>query len=331
MSEAKRQCAESSISSHTGLLALAPQEPTIGSARALSMRNSLIPDTCKYAIVTPVRDEEKFVEQTIRAVVNQTVKPVEWVIVDDGSTDATGQILDRYASQVPWIRVVHRNNRGFRKSGAGVVEAFYEGYKAVQSRDWDFIVKLDGDLTFTSDYFQKMFEQFEKAPRLGIGGGTIYNASNGTQTLEEGPRFHVRGATKIYRRECWEAIQGLHVAPGWDTIDEVKANMLGWQTETFRQLQILQHRPTGKAEGWWRDRVKNGKAYYTAGYHPLFFAAKFLYRLASRPYVIGSVAMCYGFLSGYVGGAVRINDPALVRYLRREQMKRLLGRKTIWK
>jgi len=300
-------------------------------AEPTTARESVIPTTSKYVIVTPVRDEEQFVEQTIRSVVNQTVQPAEWVIVDDGSTDATGQLLDRYASQIPWIRVIHRPNRGFRKSGGGVIEAFYEGYNSSRCTDWDFIVKLDGDLTFKSDYFQKVFEQFEREPRLGIAGGMISNAVNGTLKLEEGPRFHVRGATKIYRRDCWEAIQGLHVAPGWDTIDEVKANMLGWQTETLPQLPIQQHRPTGNAEGWWRDRVKNGKAYYTAGYHPLFFAAKFLYRMAARPYVIGSVAMCYGFLSGYVGGAVRINDPAFVRYLRREQMKRLLGRKTIWK
>ena len=294
------------------------------------MRESATPNSCKYIIVTPVRDEEKFVEKTISSVVNQTVQPAEWVIVDDGSTDATGDILDRYASQIPWIRVVHRSNRGYRKSGGGVVEAFYEGYNSSRCADWNFVVKLDGDLSFQSDYFQRLFEQFEREPRLGIAGGTIFNEIDGKAKLEKNPRFHVRGATKIYRRECWESIQGLFVGQGWDTIDEVKANMLGWQTETFPQFQLLQHRPTGKAEGWWSGRVKNGKAYYTAGYHPLFIAAKFLYRLMVPPYVLGSVAMCYGFLSGYLGGAARIDEPALIRYIRHEQIRRLLGRKSIW-
>src|ERR1700735_1006795 len=284
-----------------------------------------------YLIVTPVRDEERFVELTIRSVVNQTVQPIEWVIVDDGSTDATGQILDRYAREIEWIHVVHRSNRGFRKSGGGVVEAFYDGYKASTSAKWDFVVKLDGDLTFEEDYFEKIFDYFQKQPTLGIAGGTICNTVDGVVKVEACPRFHVRGATKIYRRECWEAIEGLHVAPGWDTIDEVKANMLGWRTETFPELQLLQHRSTGKAEGWWRDRVKNGRAYYISGYHPLFFVAKFFYRLAARPYIVGSVAMCYGFLSGYFGGATRIDDPGLIRYLRQEQMKRLSGRKSIWR
>jgi hypothetical protein len=175
-----------------------------------------------------------------------------------------------------------------------------------------------------------VFEQFEKTPRLGIAGGEIRSAANGTHTVEKNPLFHVRGATKIYRRECWEDIQGLYVAPGWDTIDEVKANMHGWLTQTFPELELRQFRPTGMAEGWWRDRMKNGRAYYIAGYHPLFFAAKFVFRLTKQPYVLGAVAMCFGFLSGYFGGAVRIDDPAFVSYLRQEQMKRLLGRETIW-
>lgn len=300
-------------------------------AENLDLAQKTVQRAHKYVIVTPVRDEEQFIEQTIRSVVGQTAKPTEWVIIDDGSKDATARILDEHAKQIPWIRVIHRKDRGFRKSGGGVIEAFYDGFNALNCRDWNFIVKLDGDLTFAEDYFESLFSEFDKEPRLGIGGGVISNSLNGTVIPERGPRFHVRGATKIYRRECWEAIRGLHVAPGWDTIDEVKANMFGWKSETFPQAELVQHRPTGKAEGWWRDRVKNGKAYYTAGYHPVFFAVKFLYRLTRRPYVVGATAMCCGFLSGYLGRASRINDAEFVRYLRRQQMNRLLRRQTIWR
>lgn len=285
----------------------------------------------KYVIVMPVRDEEKFVDQTICSIIKQTMKPIECVIVDDGSTDATGQILDRYASQIPWIRVIHRKNRGFRQAGGGVIEAFYEGYSSLICTDWNFVVKLDGDLTFESDYFERLLDEFRRHPGLGIAGGTICNVVNGKLELEENPRFHVRGATKVYRRECWEAIRGLHVAAGWDTIDEAKANMLGWKTETFPHIRLRQHKPTGSAEGWWRDRVKNGKACYAAGYHPLFFVAKLVYRLTRRPYVVGSIATCCGFLSSYLGNAVRINDQALIRYVRREQLRRLFGSETIWR
>jgi len=233
----------------------------------------------RYVIITPVRDEEEHVATIIESVSRQSIHPAEWVIVDDGSTDRTGDIIDRNAAQFPWIRVIHRSNRGFRKSGGGVVEAFYDGYNALQCNDWDFIVKLDGDLTFSPDYFQKCFERFSAQPRLGIGGGSIYHDVDGELKLEENPRFHVRGATKIYRRACWYAIDGLWTDAGWDTVDEAKANMLGWKTCAFDELQVLHHRPTGAADGRMRDRVKHGVACYVSGYHPLFVAASCLYRL----------------------------------------------------
>jgi len=309
-----------------------PPMPTFDRASASPTGNlSMKPAPIGYVIITPVRDEEKFVEGTIKAVIGQTVRPMEWVIVDDGSTDHTGEIIDDYASRIPWIHAVHRKNRGHRKSGGGVIEAFYDGYNALQNRSWDFVVKLDGDLTFAHDYFEKIFNRFDEQQDLGVAGGIISNAVDGTLRLEAGPRFHVRGATKIYRRQCWEAIEGLHLAPGWDTIDEVKANMFGWRSQTFPELQLQQHRPTGTADGWWKDRAKNGRAYYVAGYHPLFFAAKFFYRMSKPPYVVGAVAMGCGFLSGYFGAAKRINDPRLVKYLRHQQINRLLGRKTVWR
>jgi poly-beta-1,6-N-acetyl-D-glucosamine synthase len=135
----------------------------------------------KYVVITPVRDEEKHMEATIEAVAGQTIRPTEWVIVDDGSSDRTGEIIDKYVEKFPWISVVHRSNRGFRKSGGGVVEAFYDGYDRLHSNDWDFIVKLDGDLTFSRTYFEKCFEHFEGDPKLGVGGGEIYHDVGGVR------------------------------------------------------------------------------------------------------------------------------------------------------
>jgi poly-beta-1,6-N-acetyl-D-glucosamine synthase len=285
----------------------------------------------RYVIVTPIRDEEKFIEATIASVQAQTLLPAEWVIVDDGSTDRTGEIIDRYASQFPWIRVVHRENRGFRKSGGGVMEAFYDGFKALRCREWDFVVKLDGDLSLQPTYFEKCFEHFESDPKLGIGGGDIYHELGGVQKLEATPKFHVRGATKIYRRACWEAIDGLWRAPGWDTIDEVKANMLGWKTYSFGELKIAHHRLTGTAEGLLRDRIKHGVACYVSGYSPLFVIASCASRLVKKPYVAGSAAIAYGFLKGYCVRMPRVNDKQLIKYLRAQQLRRLCGLKTIWK
>jgi biofilm PGA synthesis N-glycosyltransferase PgaC len=285
----------------------------------------------KYVIVTPVRDEEKHIEATIEAVSDQTIRPTEWVIVDDGSSDRTGDIIDRHAAQLPWISVVHRSNRGFRKSGGGVVEAFYDGYNSLHCNDWDFVVKLDGDLSLAGTYFEKCFEYFESDPKLGVGGGEIYHDLGGVQTLEPNPKFHVRGATKIYRRACWEAIGGLLRAPGWDSIDELKANMLGWKSYSFEELHVVHHRLTGSADGAVRDRVKHGVACYISGYHPLFVAASCFRRFFQKPYVIGSAAMCYGFLKGYFTGIARVDDAPLIKYLRTQQLRRLCGLETIWK
>jgi glycosyltransferase involved in cell wall biosynthesis len=253
------------------------------------------------------------------------------VIVDDGSTDQTGEILDRVAAQLPWIRVIHRTNRGFRESGGGVVEAFYDGYNALQCNQWDFIVKLDGDLTFAPEYFERCFEYFGRDPDLGIGGGEIYHNIAEKLQLEENPRFHVRGATKIYRRSCWEAIGGLWPAPGWDTIDEVKANMLGWKTYAFADLHLFHHRFTGTADGLMQDRVKHGKVCYVSGYHPLFVLASSLHRIRRKPYLIGSVAVLYGYLKAYLTRAPRVEDPSYLAYIRTQQLRRLLGMETIWR
>jgi biofilm PGA synthesis N-glycosyltransferase PgaC len=285
----------------------------------------------KYVIVTPVRDEEKYIVTTVQSVASQTILPTEWIIVNDGSSDRTGDILDRYAVQFPWIRVIHRVNRGFRKSGGGVVEAFYDGYRAIRPDDWEFVVKLDGDLTLSPDYFEKCFEHFNEQPKLGIGGGTICHEVGSELKVEPNPKFHVRGATKIYRRACWEAIGGLWSAPGWDTIDEAKANMLGWKSDTFGELRLVHHRTTGSADGLLRDRIKHGLACYICGYHPLFLAVSCLYRIVQKPYLIGSFAICYGFVKGYVKHVPRVNDAGLIGYLRAQQLRRLCGLQTIWK
>jgi glycosyltransferase involved in cell wall biosynthesis len=285
----------------------------------------------RYVIVTPVRDEEAHLEMTIASVSAQTIRPVEWVIVNDGSTDRTGEIIDRNAAQLPWIRGVHRPNRGFRKAGGGVVEAFYDGYNALRCEDWEFIVKLDGDLSFSPDYFIRCFEHFREEPLLGIGGGDIYHKFGRELKLQANPKFHVRGATKIYRRACWEAIGGLWSAPGWDTIDEVKANMLGWKTYSFDELRLIHHRFTGAAEGLVRDCVKHGMVCYICGYHPLFLVASCFFRLARKPFILGSFAIAYGFLKCHFTHTVQVNDSKLIHYLRTQQLRRLCGLKTVWK
>lgn len=286
----------------------------------------------RYIIITPVRNEEANLRDTIASVAEQTIRPVRWVIVNDGSTDATGRIADEAMRKFDWIRVVHRPDRGFRHSGGGVVEAFYDGFQLVKNEAWDFLAKLDGDLSFAPDFFEKCFQVFEADPKIGIGGGEICVKIEGKVQVESkgDPAFHVRGATKIYRHDCWQAIGGLLRETGWDTYDEVKANMLGWKTRTFDGLPLIHHRETGGADGTWKNWVKNGRANYIVGYHPLFMFFKCVRRLFERPYFIVSAGLWYGFMMGYFSRVPRHQEPEVVRYLRREQLRRLMFKSSIW-
>ncbi|MBW2245333.1 MAG: glycosyltransferase family 2 protein [Deltaproteobacteria bacterium] len=285
----------------------------------------------RYVIVSPVRDEAENIEATIESVIGQTLLPAEWIIVNDGSSDRTGEIVERAIADYPWIHVVHQPDRGYRAAGSGVMEAFYAGYESITRTDWDFLVKLDGDLHFESDYFEHCLKNFDAEPGLGIGGGVIYNMINGVEVLERHPRFHVRGATKIYRRECWEAIGGLVKQPGWDTLDEVHAHELGWVTRSFYDNRLVQLRYTGDAAGQWKNWVKNGRACYVVGYHPLFILARAFMRLFKRPFLVASVGILWGFVHAAMTGAEKIAPPNVVRYLREQQLRRLVGMSSIWK
>lgn len=285
----------------------------------------------KYVVITPARDEAEHLERTIRSVVAQTVRPTQWIIVNDGSCDETADIIDRFALQYPWITARHRPNRGYREPGGGVVKTFYDGYEQIHVQDWEMLVKLDADLSFDSDYFERCILEFDRDPRLGIGGGAIYHENHGELVLEKNPAFHVRGATKMYRRTCWDALGGLVQAPGWDTIDELKANMLGWSTRSFLDLRVSHSRFTGAAEGAWRDCIKNGRANYITGYHPLFMIVKCLRRLVKSPYLLGSIGLMWGFVSSYWKDSPRIGDARLLRYTRNQQLRRLFLQESIWK
>jgi glycosyltransferase involved in cell wall biosynthesis len=286
----------------------------------------------RFIVITPVRNEEQYLPRTIASMCLQTLKPSRWVLVDDGSEDKTGELVEAAATQHPWISVVRRQDRGFRQAG-GVVAAFHDGYALVANDTWDYVVKLDGDLSFAPDYFQNCLREFDADPKLGIAGGTICKLENGAMTPEfkVEPPFHVRGATKIYRRDCFEAIGGLMPAPGWDTVDQLKANMLGWRTRAFSHIHLVHLRPTGAAYGSWKDAVKNGLANYITGYHPLFMATKCLRRMVRKPCDVEGPGLWFGFIQGYLQRIPQVEDRTMIRYLRQQQWRALTFRSNLWR
>jgi glycosyltransferase involved in cell wall biosynthesis len=302
----------------------------------------------RYVVISPVRDEAQYLDETIRCVVEQTVRPMRYILVNDGSSDATLEIIERWAAQYPWILPVHRPDakrngtrsmeesasqldRGKRAREAKEILAFYHGYEHLNQSGWEYIVKLDGDLGFEADYFERCFAEFEKDSKLGVGGGVICHLLDNELVEEQNPQFHVRGATKIYRRACWEAIGGVTRGAGWDTLDEVKANMLGWKSRSFSQLQVIHYRFTGAANGKWQNAVKKGEWNYISGYHPLFMAVKCLKHVFKRPYFEGAAGLLYGFMLAKMKKVPRIDDVRLIRYVQDQQLRRLTFRETIWR
>ena len=285
----------------------------------------------KYVIVTAARDEEKYIGKTIESIVAQTLLPAAWIIVDDGSADKTSDIVSSYACKYPWIKLVCRERRQQRQYGGGELDAFYHGLAELGNQEWNFLVKLDADVSFEKDYFELCFRHFEYNPKLGIGGGKVLNNMQGKLIFESQPRFHVRGATKIYRKECWLAIGGIKKTPGWETLDEVMANMLGWQTYTFDEPSLIHHRITGASVGEFRSYVDCGIGSYFVGYHPLFLLARSAKLLFNKHCIKSAAGLLYGFLRGYLKGRPPIVGKEVIRYVSRQQLNRLFFRETIWK
>lgn len=285
----------------------------------------------RYAIVSPVRNEERYVRQTLESVVAQRETPVAWVIVDDGSTDDTAAIVREYASRSDFIRLVSNACEDNPKPAdrllwAAEVVAFNTGLREIDLGGVDYIVKLDGDLAFGPEYFSSLMDEFEADPSLGMAGGYCYQVAGGKRRMEWNPESHVRGPTKMYRTECFEQIGGIPCVYAWDALDEIKAQMAGWRTRSFA-LPVDHLKPTGTVGGLMRARVRQGIGAYLLGYHPAFVLARSARLAMAPPRVLGGLAFVAGFVQAVAERPARIADVATIAYLRDQQMARL---RNIW-
>jgi len=205
--------------------------------------------TARYVVISPVRDEAEFLPRTVDAIAAQAIRPLKWVIVNDGSKDQTCKIAQAAATAHPWIEVVNRADRGDRLVGPGVIDAFYDGYSRLSGLGYDYLCKLDGDITFGKTYFQYLIGLFNQQPGLGLASGKVYLPISGKLVEERTIDQHVAGQVKFYRRECFEQIGGLVREVMWDVIDEHRARMAGWRTRSFRddELAIVHHRLMGSS------------------------------------------------------------------------------------
>jgi glycosyltransferase involved in cell wall biosynthesis len=278
----------------------------------------------KYVIITPAHNEEAYIRFTLDSVVTQTVKPDQWIIVDDGSTDNTAKILQEYVERYPWIKQVNLPGDGSRELGVRVVQVFYEGFKLIES-EYDFIVKLDADLSFASDYFEHLLQKFTEESQLGIAGGVLYIPVKNQWRLEKVPVDHVRGATKVYRKACFDEIGGLPRVNGWDGIDEWRAQMKGWKTHSYNELIVHHFRPTGFSYGKWRRYTKEGEDVFFLGYPWLVVLVRSLYRcLSERPSLVRGIGTFWGYLLSWLSHKPRFDDEEVISYMRRKQIRRIV-------
>jgi poly-beta-1,6-N-acetyl-D-glucosamine synthase len=286
----------------------------------------------RFVLLSPCRNEEQFMRHTLESVVRQSVPPATWVIVDDGSTDRTPQILAEYAARYPFIRVVRREDRGRRAVGPGVVEAFYAGLAGVQLADYAYLCKLDMDLELPETYFERVIEAMERDPSLGNFSGKVYlRGADGSLVAERTGDENAIGAAKFYRTACFQAIGGFVREVCWDGIDGHMCRMKGWsaRSEDRPELRIVHLRQTGSSQhGIWAGRMRWGFGKYFMGSAPYYVAAVALYRMFEKPYVVGGCGILWGYARAMLAGAPRFEHPEFRRFLRRfERSSLVLGKR----
>ncbi|MEM7508233.1 MAG: glycosyltransferase [Pseudomonadota bacterium] len=279
-----------------------------------------------YLLVSPCRNEADYMRRTLDSVVAQTIRPALWVIVDDGSTDETPQILAEYAARHDWIRVVAKPDRGHRAVGPGVIEAFYAGLETVLLSEYAYLCKLDLDLDLPHGYFEGLIARMEANPRIGTCSGKPYMRRGGVLVSERRGDEMSAGMTKFYRTACFEAIGGFVREVMWDAIDCHKARQLGWIAVSWDapELRFEHLRPMGSSQqSIWTGRRRHGFGQYFMGSDPLYYLATCVFRMAEPPYVLGGLAMLQGYLGAWLRRERQLDDPELVAFIRAYQRRAL--------
>lgn len=283
--------------------------------------------TRRYVLISPCRNEEDYMRETLDTVIGQSVTPAKWVIVDDGSTDSTPKILAEYASKHSWIEIVTRQDRGKRAVGPGVIEAFYAGYETIDPDNFDYVCKLDLDLRLPQRYFEILMAKMEANPRIGTCSGKSYVEEGGQLVSERKGDETSLGMTKFYRVSCFKEIGGFVREVMWDGIDCHRCRMSGWVACSWDEpdLRFVHLRPMGSSQqNIYVGRMRHGFGQYFMGTGFLFMLASSINRMIERPYVIGGLAMLWGWLVSFSKGLPRYDDLEFRSFLRSYQWRALL-------
>jgi poly-beta-1,6-N-acetyl-D-glucosamine synthase len=284
------------------------------------------PPVIPLAIVSPVRDEASLIRNTLDAMLAQTVRPQEWLFVDDGSTDETRAIIESYRHGNPWIRAISRDNRGFRQLGSGVIAAFNFGRERLENQDYQYIAKLDGDMSFPPRYLEIMLAKLQSDPQLAAVSGKVFRPEGGSYVEEFIIDDMVAGQFKLYKRSAFDEIGGFTQTILWDGIDIHRCRMKGYRTLSFHDsnARLIHHRLMGSSDASvFKGRIRLGRGIWFMGYHPLYAIASGLFRMHERPYVVGGMIIIGSYLFAAVRGEPQFEDREFIRELRRWQLRKL--------
>jgi len=279
----------------------------------------------KYTVVTPVKNEAKFIRFILDSMIGQSILPEKWIVVDDGSTDNTLEILKEYSKKYNWISIIeNQTHQEERAGGSKVVRAFYKGFDSIKEHNYDFIVKLDGDLKLPINYFEKVIQTFKANPKVGICGGYILNKIGNDLIKEIDVDYHVRGAFKSVRKECFIEIGGFQEIWNWDGLDLMEAMRKGWETKVF-DLPVIHFRPTGSAYNPFKFHFKDGKYAYKLRSSILLHILRSLGRLNKKPYLLCSIIYFFGYFYAFFKQEKLIIDKELGRFSNKFHTKRIIN------
>ena len=285
------------------------------------------PEFLSLVAISPARDEEATLPQTIASMVAQTRRPRCWLIVDDGSSDRTPEIAHAAASEHDWIRVLSREDRGHRKLGGGVIEAFDAGLASIDV-PYDYVAKVDVDLEFPATYLQDLMTHFDADPRLAAASGKVFLRTGDREVENFMIDEMVAGQFKVYRREAFEQIGGFVREVMWDGIDFHRARMAGWRTRSIgdARLRIVELRPMGASDrSIYRGRLRWGRGQWFMGSWFPYVVASGLFRTRERPWLIGGLLIVAGYLWAAIRRDRRYADLEFRANLRAWQRERLMG------
>jgi len=278
-----------------------------------------------YVIITPAKNEEKFIEKTIISVINQTILPLMWVIVDDGSSDSTAEIVKSYAEKYNFIRLVQREKENSRNFG-NKVYAIRRGFDELKDLEYDYYCNLDADVSFEANYFEFFLNKFSQNPKLGICGGKVYDLINNKFISQSYENHSVAGPVQFFRKECYESFGGYQAfKKGFiDGHAEISARMNGWETRTFPEMMVKHYRPAGTAKGS-RLKIKfiGGKFEYQFGYSYIYHLIRSINSFKKKPIVLGGLSSMLGYLSCIIKNEERLVDSNFIKFVQKEQSERL--------